>query len=87
MHWAMHAALYAGMAILVTWAFDLPPTLKTLGMILLVTLFVGITQEGLQIFSGVQILRCNTLFDLGVDTVGALLGFGVFAGVRKVKAK
>jgi hypothetical protein len=41
-------------------------------------------QEGLQVISGIQILGWNTVFDLGLDSLGALIGFGVMFGFRKL---
>jgi VanZ family protein len=74
-HWVMHAALYTGLVVLVMVNLDLQPSLKTLGWVLLIMLGVGIIQEGLQLLSAVQILRLNTVVDLGVDGAGALIGF------------
>ncbi len=82
-HWVMHAFLYAGLAVLVIIAFDRPVTLRTLGLILIITLVVAGLQEGWQILSGVQILGWNTLLDLSVDTLGALIGLGVMQLSRK----
>ena len=78
----MHAGLYAGLATMLLWVFDWPAIRKTLGWILAITWGVGLLQEGLQLFSGVQILRWNTLFDLGIDSLGAIIGFGVVAGLK-----
>lgn len=79
----MHAALYAGLAVFVIWIFELPINWQTLGIVVLTGLGNGVLQEGVQIFAGVQVLRWNTLFDLGVDTLGALIGFGLVARNRK----
>jgi len=81
MHWVMHAFLYAGLAMFVMMAFDLPVSKRSLGMILAITLVVGGLQESWQIISGVQILGWNTLFDLGMDTLGGIIGFCIFSAV------
>jgi hypothetical protein len=47
----------------------------------LVALAVGLLQEGLQLLSGVQIWRWNTLFDLGIDLLGAGMGVGILTFV------
>jgi VanZ family protein len=86
-HWVMHAALYAGLAVLVMSTFDLRPSMKALGWVLVISLGVGIIQEGLQLFSDVQILRWNSLLDLGVDSGGTLAGFLVVTGIRKLREK
>ena len=80
----MHAMLYAGLSSLVIWIFELPTSLRTLVIVALAGLLVGIIQEGLQIFAGVQVWGWNTFFDLGVDSLGTLIGFGLTAlGNRK----
>jgi len=79
MHLVMHAALYAGLVVLVVAGFDLVLTRRTAVRLLLVALGVGLLQEGLQLIAGVQVLGWNTLLDLGVDLSGALLGYtGIF---------
>ena len=86
-HWVMHGVIFAGLTLLVMYAFDLPPSRGTLGIILLVALGVGIVQESLQLFSGVQVLRWNTFLDLIVDSAGALVGYGLVLGCRKLLAR
>jgi glycopeptide antibiotics resistance protein len=84
MHWLMHAALYAGLAVFVIWVFEMAVSWRTLGMVILTALMVGLIQEGLQVIAGVQELGWNTFFDLCVDTLGSWIGFGVAAlGNRK----
>jgi len=82
-HWVMHAGLYTGLVILVICAFNLDSSGKTVVIALCVALGVGIVQESLQLLSGVQVLRWNTLLDLGVDSAGALAGYGLVWGVAK----
>jgi hypothetical protein len=83
MHWLMHAALYAGLAILLVVVFDLVLNRRTLLLVLGIVLLVGIIQEGMQLFSNVQIVSWNSVFDLGVDLLGAGIGLGVVWGIRK----
>jgi VanZ family protein len=83
MHWLMHAALYAGLAILLVLVFGLPLTRRTVALVLGIVLLVGLIQEGMQLFSGVQVVSWNSLFDLGVDLAGAGIGLGVVWGIRK----
>lgn len=87
MHWVMHAILYAGLAVLVMVVLDRSVTISSLGLILVITLVVGGLQEGWQILAGVQILRWNTLFDLGIDSLGAIIGFGGFALIYSLRTK
>jgi VanZ family protein len=77
-HWVMHAILYTGLGILVILNLDLQPGRKTLEAIILVTLSAGILQEGFQLLSGVETINLNILLDLGIDFVGALLGYRLF---------
>jgi hypothetical protein len=66
----------------VIWVFELSVGLKTLGIVILVGLLIGMLQEGLQLLVGVQVLRWNTLLDLGVDFLGVLIGFGIVTGIK-----
>jgi hypothetical protein len=83
MHWLMHAALYAGLVILLVGGFRLPLDRRTVLFVLAVVLLVGLIQEGMQLFSAVQIVSWNSLFDLGVDLIGAGIGLGLVWGIRK----
>ena len=83
MHWLMHAALYAGLAILLVVVFDLALNRRTVLLVLSAVFLVGIIQEGMQLFSRVQIINWNSVFDLGVDLIGAVIGLGVVWGIRK----
>lgn len=82
-HWLMHAALYAGLAILEVTVFNLPLNHKTVLLIFGSVLLVGLIQESLQLFSNVQIVSWNSAFDLGVDLSGAGIGLGMIWGIRK----
>jgi hypothetical protein len=85
-HIVMHILLFAGLAILILFASDLPLTWKGLGGILLITLAVGVVQEILQQISGhIPDLRWNSLLDLGVDLGGAILGFSAVIIYQKLR--
>lgn len=83
MHWIMHAVLYAGLTVLFVLVFDLPLIGRKVLIVPGVVLLVGIIQESLQLFSGVQVVSWNSGFDLGVDLIGAVVGLGVVWGIRK----
>jgi hypothetical protein len=83
MHWLMHAALYAGLAILSLLVFNLPLDHRTVLLVLGIVLLVGVIQEGMQLLSAVQIVSWNSIFDLGVDLIGGMIGLGVVWGIRK----
>jgi hypothetical protein len=83
MHWLMHIALYAGLAILIVVVFNLPICRRTVLWVLGVVVFVGMIQEGMQLVSGMQVLQWNSFFDLGVDLIGAAIGLCVIWGIRK----
>jgi glycopeptide antibiotics resistance protein len=83
-HWLMHAALFASLAVFLIWVFELTISRRTLGLIILAGFLVGLIQEWLQLLAGVQVLGWNTFFDLCVDSLGLLIGFGIAAiGNRK----
>ncbi len=83
MHWVMHATLYAGLAILLMQIFNLQFNRRTIVFVLGMALFVGIIQEGIQLFSTVQIISWNSVFDLGVDLAGAGIGLIVLGASKK----
>ena len=74
-HWVMHASMYAGLIILVHISFNLRPSWQTLGLLFLLTLWVSILQESLQLASGVQVFGWNICLDLVIDMLGAAIGF------------
>ena len=85
-HVVVHLLMYAGFAILSLYVFDLKPVLKVLGWLLLIALGIGVVQEIIQqITSNIPYLRWNSLFDLGVNLVGTLLGFGATVGFRNLR--
>ena len=77
MHWLTHAALYAGLAILMIVVFNLPLNRRTVRRVLGVVLLVGMIHEGMQLFSAGQTISWNSVFDLGVDLIGSGIGLGV----------
>lgn len=80
----MHAALYAGWAILLIVIFNRPLSRGTVLLVLTATLLIGILQEGIQLLSAVQIFNWNSAFDLGVDLIGAGIGIAMLWGIKKV---
>jgi len=83
----MHASLYAVLAGLVMISFNRPVKRSSLGFILLITLVVGVLQEGWQMLSGVQIMDWNTCLDLGIDLLGSLIGYGFYAMIYWLRTK
>ena len=84
-HWVMHAGLYAGLAILIISTFNKQASKKDLIIVLSAALGLGLAQEGLQLLTYVEILEWNSLLDLGVDLLGALIGFSVFFFYKRSK--
>ena len=87
MHYLMHALLYAGVAFLLLFSFNIKITRQSVGLILTAVLLIGALQESLQLFSGVQILRWNSLLDLGVDLLGGVMGILLLKLVRRFKIR
>ena len=83
MHWLMHALLFAGLVTLVMFVFNLQLNFHTVLLLLGVVLFVGMAQEGAQLLSQTQMLCWNSIFDLGVDLVGAVIGLGIVWRIKK----
>jgi hypothetical protein len=82
MHLAMHALLFAGLIVLLVTVLRLRLT-RQIGLVLLgMALLVGLLQESSQLWAGVQVLRWNSLFDLGIDLLGAGLGLLLMHGYQ-----
>ena len=83
-HFVAHIVLYAGFAILILSTFNLKLEFSSFGWILLITLVVGVGQEMLQQISGhIPDLRLNSLLDLGINILGASIGFVAFTVYKK----
>ncbi len=83
-HVVMHAALYAGLVLLLWASFKPPPGRKTVLLALGLVVVVGVFQEGLQAFSQGYVWIPGVLFDLGVDLVGGAAGLGASYALFKV---
>ncbi len=85
-HVVMHILLYAGLSILLMFGFNWHPNLKVFGLILFIALLLGITQEILQQVAGhIPYFRWNSLFDIGVNLVGTVIGFGLMVWYKRVR--
>ena len=73
-HVLVHIMLYAGLVLLFLGAFRFLSYKKALPAVFIMVLIVGIMQEATQSLSRGTIPLRGTLFDLGVDLVGGLLG-------------
>lgn len=76
-HISLHLALYAGLALLIL-CLSKPerkrPWLTLLGIVIL----VGGFQEIFQSLSQGAFYLSGTIFDLGVDVLGAFIGYGLY---------
>ena len=77
MHWFMHALLFGGLAALFVIVLHLNLDRKTAWIALALALGVGFFQETFQALSQGSFSLAGSVFDLGVDLVGGLLGLGV----------
>jgi VanZ family protein len=77
-HVVMHAALFAGLVILLLSAFDLKPGRRAIKSAILAVLIVAALQEGLQALSQGFLPLNAALYDLCVDFLGGALGYGIF---------
>jgi hypothetical protein len=82
MHILMHLALYTVFTMLLMSTLAEKPGY----VYLFVALLTGIVQEGFQLLSQTQIIAWNTLFDLGVDLIGAGVGLSTIYGLRYITA-
>ena len=86
-HILSHFLLYAGLGVLNILAFADHPSpggfRRTTLRLLILVLLVGTVQEGLQHLTGsTQPGALPSLFDLGVDLAGSMLGFAIFTRIR-----
>lgn len=81
----MHAVLYAGLATMAIWILELAISWSSLGIVVLAGLVVGLIQEALQMFTGVQVWGWNTFFDLGIYSLGMLIGLGLMALGKRIR--
>jgi hypothetical protein len=79
MHIFMHALLFAGLMILLVVAGGKPVSRRSAWKFLAAALLAGLLQEGFQAWSQGSFSAPASLFDLGVDLAGGLLGLGLAA--------
>ena len=87
MHIAMHTLLYAGLSLLIVFAFGLQCNRRSFLRIILIIIIVGIFQEGIQFISQGSLILSHhalriALFDLIVDIIGGVIGFMIAAGLQ-----
>jgi hypothetical protein len=74
------------LVVLLVLVFNLALNLRTVLLVLGVVLLVGFIQEGMQLFSAVQVVSWNSVLDLGVDLIGAGIGLSVVWRIKKACA-
>lgn len=78
MHLVAHSVLFAGLVILLACAFKVQLSTKNVVLLLLAVLLVGMAQEAFQLIATKhRPPGFPELFDLGVDTIGGLIGIGL----------
>ncbi|KAA3643286.1 MAG: hypothetical protein DWQ07_22485 [Chloroflexi bacterium] len=88
MHWIAHSVLFAGLVILLAYAFKLPLTLKNVALLLFAVLIVGAAQEAFQLIATKhRPPGFPELFDLGVDMIGGLIGIGLLYLKRSTRQR
>jgi len=87
MHIIMHALLFAGLVLLLWAVLGLRPGRRALWLTLGVVLLVAALQEGFQAISNSYFSLRASLFDLGVDLAGALLGLAAVGGWTVFKTR
>jgi hypothetical protein len=77
-HVVMHTALFAGLVILLLAAFNVKPGMRAMTLSILAILVVAVLQEWLQALSQGYFPLLGALYDLGVDFIGGVVGYGVY---------
>lgn len=78
-HIVAHLALFAGLVILVLWVLRSPQNMKTAFLVIISLLAVALAQELLQLQVKGRGFGGPEWFDLGVDLIGGMLGWGVYS--------
>ena len=87
MHIVMHTLLFAVLsALLLQSLYDRLAKGYAVAIVLALVFGVAVLQEGIQLFSGQQVLHPNNLFDIGVDMVGGAIGALLTLGFRKMRS-
>jgi hypothetical protein len=86
-HVVMHALLFACLAALLLQVLFIQIDLKSLILVLLMGLAIGIFQEGFQALSLKSGSLRAALFDLGIDLTGSLAGAMGFIALRFLQFK
>jgi hypothetical protein len=81
-HVVMHSVLFAGLVILLMAAFNLKPGMRAMKVSILAILVLAALQEWLQALSQGIFPLLGTLFDLGVDFLGGVVGYGLYVIFR-----
>ncbi len=87
MHILMHALLFAGLVLLLWATLRLRPSWRALWLTLGAVLLAAALQETFQALSSGYFSLRASLFDLGVDLSGALLGLAAVGGWAVFKAR
>jgi len=77
-HVLLHAALFAGLVIILLAAFNFKPGLGAVAVSFLAILIVAGLQEWLQALSQNFFPLFGALYDLGVDFLGGVVGYGFY---------
>ena len=86
-HVLMHAALFAGLVVLLLAAFNMKPGLRAMAVSCLAILVVAGLQEWLQTLSQGFFPVLGTLYDLAVDFLGGVVGYGVYVILTSDKVR
>jgi glycopeptide antibiotics resistance protein len=78
-HVVMHALLFAGLVVILLAAFNLKPGRSSMAASFLAILIVAFLQEWLQAISQEYSSLPGALFDLGVDFLGGVVGYGIYS--------
>lgn len=82
-HVVMHLALFTGLALLLGILFHMQAGWRTLGLLLAAAMLVGVGQEILQALSQGFFYSGGAVFDLGIDLLGASVGYLTLKVIHK----
>ena len=87
LHVLLHGILFAGLVLLLAYAFSLRLSWYTALILFCIVLGVGLLQEGFQALEQGFFIFSGALADIGVDFAGGMIGAALIYGLEMAKSK
>ena len=87
LHALLHCILFAGLVMLLAYAFSMRVSWQTALILFGVVLVVGLLQEGFQALEQGYLIFSGALADIGVDLAGGLIGLAMIYGLGTLRSR